>query len=239
MTNLLRTIQGVALGALLLTAGSASAGTVTVLATAGPWDPAIAGNPSYGVGDQTPATSVNVNAGDSIAITYQSGLVSAFGGVPPSVDALGYVGSIFGSGTDPSIPFTGTGVGSSGTFFPSHAIDPTNTGSPIYLAALIGAFVNAQGVVLSDFATGDATTQVAPAGTVALQLGINDDIFTFYNGLLTTVDNTGSFQVSVTGSTFVAGAVPEPSTWAMMVLGFAGIGFMAYRRKSKPVRTAA
>jgi hypothetical protein len=28
-----------------------------------------------------------------------------------------------------------------------------------------------------------------------------------------------------------AGAVPEPSTWAMMILGFAGIGFMAYRRK--------
>ena len=28
-------------------------------------------------------------------------------------------------------------------------------------------------------------------------------------------------------------AVPEPSTWAMMMLGFAGIGFVAYRRKSK------
>ena len=26
-------------------------------------------------------------------------------------------------------------------------------------------------------------------------------------------------------------AVPEPSTWAMMMLGFAGLGFMAYRRK--------
>jgi hypothetical protein len=26
-------------------------------------------------------------------------------------------------------------------------------------------------------------------------------------------------------------AVPEPSTWAMLILGFAGIGFMAYRRK--------
>jgi hypothetical protein len=26
-------------------------------------------------------------------------------------------------------------------------------------------------------------------------------------------------------------AVPEPSTWAMMVLGFAGVGFMAYRRR--------
>jgi len=29
-------------------------------------------------------------------------------------------------------------------------------------------------------------------------------------------------------------AVPEASTWAMMVLGFAGVGFMAYRRKSRP-----
>jgi hypothetical protein len=26
-------------------------------------------------------------------------------------------------------------------------------------------------------------------------------------------------------------AVPEPSTWAMMILGFAGVGFMASRRK--------
>ena len=30
-------------------------------------------------------------------------------------------------------------------------------------------------------------------------------------------------------------AVPEPTTWAMMLLGFAGIGFLAYRRRSKPV----
>jgi hypothetical protein len=34
-------------------------------------------------------------------------------------------------------------------------------------------------------------------------------------------------------------AVPEPSTWAMMILGFLGLGFMAYRRKSKPVLMAA
>jgi hypothetical protein len=34
-------------------------------------------------------------------------------------------------------------------------------------------------------------------------------------------------------------AVPEPSTWAMMLLGFAGIGFMGYRRKSKPALLAA
>jgi PEP-CTERM motif len=33
----------------------------------------------------------------------------------------------------------------------------------------------------------------------------------------------------------IAAAVPEPTTWAMMLLGFAGIGFTAYRKK----RTAA
>jgi PEP-CTERM motif len=27
--------------------------------------------------------------------------------------------------------------------------------------------------------------------------------------------------------------VPEPSTWAMMILGFAGLGFMAYRRRNQ------
>jgi hypothetical protein len=29
----------------------------------------------------------------------------------------------------------------------------------------------------------------------------------------------------------IAAPVPEPSTCAMMILGFAGVGFMAYRRR--------
>jgi len=33
--------------------------------------------------------------------------------------------------------------------------------------------------------------------------------------------------------------VPEPSTWAMMILGFAGLGFAGYRRTRKPVSIAA
>jgi hypothetical protein len=39
--------------------------------------------------------------------------------------------------------------------------------------------------------------------------------------------------------TWMASAVPEPSTWAMMFLGFAAIGFMAYRRKSRPALMVA
>jgi hypothetical protein len=38
---------------------------------------------------------------------------------------------------------------------------------------------------------------------------------------------------------FTVTAVLEPSTWAMMLIGFAGIGFMAYRRKAKLALMAA
>jgi PEP-CTERM motif len=44
---------------------------------------------------------------------------------------------------------------------------------------------------------------------------------------------------NITGDLTLAGAVPEPSTWAMMILGFIGVGFMAYRRKSKGALMAA
>jgi hypothetical protein len=39
-----------------------------------------------------------------------------------------------------------------------------------------------------------------------------------------------AFSIEITGPSSTP-TVPEPSTWAMMLLGFAGIGFMAYRRK--------
>jgi hypothetical protein len=53
-----------------------------------------------------------------------------------------------------------------------------------------------------------------------------------------TETNQGAVQITKEGTYYVA-AVPEPSTWAMMLLGFAGLGFMAYRRKSKPALIAA
>ena len=52
---------------------------------------------------------------------------------------------------------------------------------------------------------------------------------------------TGTYAIGEdSGSgTFHIANVPEPSTWAMMVLGFAGMGFIAYRRKSKSALLAA
>ena len=46
------------------------------------------------------------------------------------------------------------------------------------------------------------------------------DIFSSQTG------NTGPVDVHVA-------AIPEPSTWAMVILGFFGVGFMAYRRKGQ------
>jgi hypothetical protein len=50
--------------------------------------------------------------------------------------------------------------------------------------------------------------------------------------------NPGGFCCG-TEITLSVTAVPEPSTWAMLLLGFLGLGFMAYRRKSKPAMFAA
>jgi hypothetical protein len=60
--------------------------------------------------------------------------------------------------------------------------------------------------------------------------------------ILTFMDTRGGFNAGIylddVSVEVVTAAVPEPSTWAMMVLGFTGVGFMTYRRR-KPAALAA
>jgi hypothetical protein len=80
-------------------------------------------------------------------------------------------------------------------------------------------------------------------GTVVLTSTDSGASQRFYNISLDTAGATSVdfFSINPNGTylfdngTFTTdvAAVPEPSTWAMMVLGFAGVGFMAYRRKNK------
>jgi len=58
------------------------------------------------------------------------------------------------------------------------------------------------------------------------------------NGSLATTQDIPSPNGYGAG-TLTVSAVPEPSTWAMMLLGFIGLGFMAYRRKASSALMAA
>ena len=53
----------------------------------------------------------------------------------------------------------------------------------------------------------------------------------FYTLAFQSADASGPYG-PVIGEVSIS-AVPEPSTWAMLILGFAGVGFMAYRRRNQ------
>jgi hypothetical protein len=80
-----------------------------------------------------------------------------------------------------------------------------------------------------------------------VQSGVNLDLFsnfgphsvdfaTFYLGFQPRTDLTQTETLTFAPG---AGAVPEPATWALMLLGFAGLGFAGYRRTKSGAPTAA
>jgi hypothetical protein len=75
--------------------------------------------------------------------------------------------------------------------------------------------------------------------TGATNYNLYGDNGTFVLGNAICTHCSGGNETTVDLTITQVAAVPEPSTWAMMVLGFAGLGFMAYRRKSKPALMAA
>lgn len=89
-----------------------------------------------------------------------------------------------------------------------------------------------------------------PAGTTFLSThgisfvtaaGQDINIFSFFpQGTPPSGNAYGELSASPSGfgvGTFTISAVPEPSTWAMMLLGFAGLGF-AFRRSRRKVSFA-
>jgi len=57
-------------------------------------------------------------------------------------------------------------------------------------------------------------------------VGANCDTYAYWDGIHpTTAAHT------VIADAFVTAAVPEPSTWILMFVGFAGVAFMSYRRQ--------
>jgi hypothetical protein len=91
------------------------------------------------------------------------------------------------------------------------------TGSNLFDATVTGSVHGGNGSATIDFANNNAP-----------------QAFTFPGGSFTVVVNDLTLQIEdppLTGT--ITLAVPEPSTWAMMILGFVGIGFFGYRRSRK------
>lgn len=71
-----------------------------------------------------------------------------------------------------------------------------------------------------------------------LPVNIGSNSLTFAYASLGDADHAGFQGLGDEGwgieQVAISAAVPEPATWAMMILGFVGVGFMGYRRQSKP-----
>jgi hypothetical protein len=130
-------------------------------------------------------------------------------------------------------------------------------------ATLPALITDATGIISSDpgFGVGPFTVTgisgYAAADNAIYALGFDDnqvslggislatsagDINIFYlngaPGVTNSVQNPGGGFVSLYAADLSIAAVPEPATWSMMMLGFAGLGFAAFRARRSAVSIA-
>lgn len=180
------------------------------------------------------AATFFVDAQSDIFLAGQVSVPSFDGGagsLPPSIDvSAGQTLNISAtgiasccSGSSPSGP---GGLGGS-----SSILGYGNVGSYSGVQfPLAGVFLGTPGTP-NPFAIGDSGSFVVPTGATKLYFGL-PDAFGFSGSPGFYADNTGGFNVTVS-------AVPETSTWIMILLGFAGLGFAGYRKSKSAAAVAA
>jgi hypothetical protein len=108
-----------------------------------------------------------------------------------------------------------------GVFSATTATNPASTISLLQL--FTGGTMTTVGSTLVNSATGSGNTLTLTSALTP------NTWYTFqYNGTLATAGN-----VSGPASFYTLPAVPEPATWGMMLLGFAGMG-LTLRRRRRP-----
>lgn len=205
-------IAAMAIGATLAMAGQAAqAANLTVLGTDDIFAAGLGAPPASTGGGGTLPSFVTVTPGEQLFISASGTVECCVGSSTPSTGPDGFATNPFGSGSDIS-DSAGTGFGD---FVQAVGSFP-----------LAGAFTTTGGAALgSVFQVGSSDTVTAPAGAGRLYFGLPDASgFNGPSGFY--ADNAGSFAVSVS-------AVPEPATWAMMLIGFGGLGAALRRSRGR------
>ena len=101
---------------------------------------------------------------------------------------------------------------------------------PTFVGTLADVFTSPGFLIPANYVVNYSVNYNDPNDT--LIIGGNHFVVDGFDITLNTLTLQGPANTIQTGAlTATISAVPEPSTWAMMILGFVGIGFMAYRRK--------
>jgi len=130
----------------------------------------------------------------------------------------------------------------SGTFTASGESDPFFVTTTAYVSQTIdlslfgpGTGTLPTGVTLSLYKVGDSMPiemQTSSGATGSISLSTLELAGGHYYDVLTGTSHSGtSNAVGISGGAAVF-AVPELSTWGMLTLGFAGLGYAAFRRKA-------
>jgi len=154
----------------------------------------------------TGVSTVSLFTGQSFSVTVDPGDLWNAGALPRWSNANGITGpDLIATGTDDSLEASGTVIGSS--IFGNY----TQGGLTAPYGTLVGQIGAGNFFALGTSFSGTATA----AGTLKL----------FYFD-----SNNGDNSQFVTAT--VTAAVPEASTWAMMLIGFAGLAFASQRRRA-------
>jgi hypothetical protein len=138
--------------------------------------------------------------------------IQLFGGTGTGIDTIAFSAPV----VNPVFAIWSLGQGGTQASFDFSATSP----APSFSIQSGGASQQYGGVTIVQ--TGETITGIEGNGTIQF-LGTFDSI----SWTNPTFENWYGFQFGT-----VEAAVPEPATWAMMILGFLGVGFMAYRRKN-------
>jgi PEP-CTERM motif len=155
----------------------------------------------------------------AVALSDFSPFTVLVGGVPEYGLHLFYAaatGSTPDSFADVGWTYDVSGIPSLTDAFETYAGTKTGNGSTDLSETL------SNGVALTLNAPGVATATFSPVGFLSA-IKDQDD----FSG------TDGSATSSILGNAFSVGTVPEPSTWVMMFLGFAGLGYAGLRGSKK------